>query len=214
ANSHSDTVSVLLGNGDGSFQDAVNYPVGLLPFNVGLGDFNGDGQLDIVTANAGSDDVSLLLGNGDGTFEIPFMYAVGSEPAAVAVGDFNGDGWTDLAAANYSSNNVTVLLNAGDWLLVPWGPEAIRRGSAAPAGAVPGAGRPEAATVNALCIGDYSVPLGAADRRPTAFGVETPFDKLPEKGDRPDRSGWTEAPDFAGRLLEDPLVARGAGVYL
>ena len=67
---------------------------------VAVGDFNGDGKLDLVTANAGADDVSVLLGNGNGTFQAPTNIGIGSNPQSVAVGDFNGDGKLDLAVAD------------------------------------------------------------------------------------------------------------------
>src|SRR5205085_2759588 len=65
ANAGSNSVSVLLGNGAGSFQPAQNYAAGAGPLSVAVGDFDGDGKLDLVTANAG--DVSVLPGNGDGS---------------------------------------------------------------------------------------------------------------------------------------------------
>jgi hypothetical protein len=114
ANSASNNVSVLLGNGDGTFQAAVNYAVGTNPASVAVGDLNGDGKLDLAVANIGSNNVSVLLGNGDGTFKAAVNYAVGSSPYSVAVGDFNGDGKLDLAVANPGSNNVSVLLGNGD----------------------------------------------------------------------------------------------------
>ena len=107
-------VSILLGNGDGTFQTAVNYSVGSGPYSVAVGDFNGDGRLDLVAANSAANSVSLLLGNGDGTFKSAVDYAVGSTPFWVAVGDFNRDGKLDLAVANSGSNNVSVLLGKGD----------------------------------------------------------------------------------------------------
>ena len=107
-------VSVLLGNGNGTFQTAVNYGVGSGPYSVAVGDFNGDGRLDLVAANSGANSVSLLLGNGDGTFQSAVDYAVGSTPFWVAVGDFNHDGKLDLAVANFGSKNVSVLLGKGD----------------------------------------------------------------------------------------------------
>ena len=93
-------VSVLLGNGDGTFQNQVRYAVGTDPTAVVAGDFNGDGRTDLAVANAGSGDVSVLLGNGDGTFQNQVRYAVGYRPSALVAGDFNGDGRTDLAVAN------------------------------------------------------------------------------------------------------------------
>src|SRR6266849_3525534 len=66
ANWGSNNVSVLLGNGDGSFQPSLSFPVGLNPFSVAVGDFNGDGRLDLAVANTGSNYVSVLLGRGMG----------------------------------------------------------------------------------------------------------------------------------------------------
>ena len=114
ANTGSDDVSVLLGNGDGTFQNQVPYATGFEPSAIVAGDFNGDGRTDLAVANYGSNDVSVLLGNGDGTFQNQVRYAAGSAPVALVVGDFNGDGRTDLAVANYLSNDVSVLLGNGD----------------------------------------------------------------------------------------------------
>jgi FG-GAP-like repeat/Abnormal spindle-like microcephaly-assoc'd, ASPM-SPD-2-Hydin/FG-GAP repeat len=120
ANSGSgNNVSILLGNGDGTFKPAVDYGAGSGPYSVAVGDFNGDGKLDLVVANTNSNNVSILLGNGDGTFQPAVDYGVGSEPRAVAVGDFNGDGKLDLAVANTGSSNVSVLLGNGDGTFQP-----------------------------------------------------------------------------------------------
>ena len=105
-----------MGNGDGTFQAAVNYAAGSGPHSVAVGDFNGDGKPDLVVANYGGS-VSVLLGNGDGTFQAAANYAAGSAPYFVAVGDFNGDGKLDLAVANYvigGVGTVSVLLGNGD----------------------------------------------------------------------------------------------------
>jgi len=108
------SVSVLLGNGDGSFQTARSFGAGIWPSSVAVGDFNADGVPDLAVANRGSNDVSVLLGNGDGSFQAARSFAVGSYPYSVAVGDFNRDGVPDLAVANHDSNNVSVLLGNGD----------------------------------------------------------------------------------------------------
>ena len=107
------TVSVFLGNGDGSFDANVDYVIGNGPYSVAIGDLNGDGKPDLAVANAGSNTVSVLLGNGNGTFGARIEYATGSFPASVAIGDQNGDGKPDLAVANYGSG-VSVLLGNGD----------------------------------------------------------------------------------------------------
>src|SRR5580704_8910187 len=66
---------------------------------IAVGDFNGDGKLDLVVANGGASSMSVLFGNGDGTFQPHVDYGTGGNPTAVAVGDFNGDGKPDLAVA-------------------------------------------------------------------------------------------------------------------
>jgi hypothetical protein len=111
------TVSVLLNNGDGTFQPPVNYPVGNQPQQVVVGDFNGDGNLDLATANFNSNDVTILLGNGDGTFRPGVTLPVAKNPRALAVGDFNGDGSPDLVVAcsdGYQTENADVWLGNGD----------------------------------------------------------------------------------------------------
>jgi hypothetical protein len=109
-----ETVRVLLGNGDGTFQPARSFPVAGGPNSVAVGDFNGDGTPDLAVANASSNSVSVLLGNGDGSFQAARTFAAGNHPFSVTVGDFNGDGTPDLAVANASSNNVSVFLGNGD----------------------------------------------------------------------------------------------------
>src|SRR5258707_15594562 len=95
-----------------AFTDGVNYRVGSYPYSVAVGDFNGDGKADLVTANDYySGTVSVLRNNGNGTFASAVNYGVGGYPRSVAVGDFNGDGKLDLAVAN--SSDLSVLLNNG-----------------------------------------------------------------------------------------------------
>ena len=118
ANSLDGTVSVLLGNGDGTFQPQVTYAEG--SDAIVAGDFNGDGRLDLAVANYKDNDVSVLLGNGDGTFQPQVTYAVGSDPFAIVAGDFNGDGRLDLAVADpYDPGGVSVLLGNGDGTFQP-----------------------------------------------------------------------------------------------
>ena len=71
-------MSVLLGNGDGTFQPQVTYAVGSTAHAIVAGDFNGDGRTDLAVANQAGDTVSVLLGNGDGTFQPQVTYAVGT----------------------------------------------------------------------------------------------------------------------------------------
>ncbi len=107
-------VSVLLGRGDGTFDPQISIDVGSNPWSVAVGDLNGDGVSDLVTANYGSDTVSVLFGRGDGTFEPQTTFEVGSNPRSVAIADLNNDGIPDLITANSGSNTVSVLLGCGD----------------------------------------------------------------------------------------------------
>ena len=118
-------MTVLLGNGDGTFQNPVTYAVGDGPSAIVTGDFNGDGHIDLAVANYYDNDVSVLLGNGDGTFQNQVIYAVGSGPYDLVAGDFTGDGRTDLAVANYHDKDVSVLLNNGDSMFAAPGSLAI-----------------------------------------------------------------------------------------
>jgi hypothetical protein len=122
------SASVLLGNGDGTFQPAVNYNSGgQNASSILAADVNGDGKLDLLVGNNCADNncsngsVSVLLGNGDGTFETAVSYgSSGIYPYSLAIGDLNGDGKPDLIAANECADNncsngsVSVLLNNGD----------------------------------------------------------------------------------------------------
>src|SRR6266702_1990032 len=113
--SPSNTVLVLLGNGDGTFRPAPNLTVGNGPAGVAVADLNGDGKPDLVVANFDDNTLSVLLSNGDGTFRAAQTFGgVGPKPQTVAVGDFNGDGKPDLVAPNYGSNSISVLLGNGD----------------------------------------------------------------------------------------------------
>src|SRR5262249_48061067 len=110
-------VSVLLGNGDGTFQHALNIPVGGGLNAIVVADFNGDGRADVAVVDLYSQKVSVLLGNGDGTFQPPQQFNVADNPKYLTVGDFNGDGVPDLAVLSfdpYPNGTVTVLLGNGD----------------------------------------------------------------------------------------------------
>ena len=96
------SVGILLGNGDGTFQPAVSYGSGgTNPNFVAVADLNGDHRLDLVVANTDSNAVGVLLGNGDGTFQPAVSYGSGGTNAAkVAVADVSGDGKPDLLVIN------------------------------------------------------------------------------------------------------------------
>ncbi len=118
-NRGSASVSILLGNGDGTFQTQNSYGVGADSIALAVGDFNGDGKLDIVTANRASYTISVLLGNGDGTFQSHVDYAAGTEPISIVTADFNGDGKLDVAEVNSADNTISVYLGVGDGTFQP-----------------------------------------------------------------------------------------------
>src|SRR5205823_1048984 len=112
ANNGENTVSILLGNGDGTFTAATGSPfaTGSGPYALAAGDFDGDGKQDLVVTNSGDNTVSVYLGYGDGTFKTPATFAVGNYPSSVVPGDFNKDGLLDVAVANQSDHSVSILI--------------------------------------------------------------------------------------------------------
>jgi FG-GAP-like repeat len=127
ANGAEGMVSILLGNGDGTFQNAITYGSGgLYGESVAIADVNSDGHPDLIVTNrcsiasdcanpvSGPGVVSVLLGNGDGTFQSALAFSSGGNgPSSAAVADVNRDGKLDLLVAN-ANNSVGVLLGNGD----------------------------------------------------------------------------------------------------
>jgi len=114
ANADDDNVSIFKNNGDGTFQNAVNYPAGDAPYSIFCADLDGDGDLDLVTANYNGNNVSILKNNGDGTFQSPVNYNVGVRPRFVSGGDLDGDTDMDLVIANAFDVKGSILKNNGD----------------------------------------------------------------------------------------------------
>jgi type II secretory pathway component GspD/PulD (secretin) len=122
ADSGNNTVSVLLGNGDGTFQPRTDYSTGTDPVYVALGDFNGDGAEDIAVANKAGNSVSIYYNqkNNSGVPLGRFVagatrdFSAGNEPTSIAVADYDLDGTPDLAVSDFTDNAVTVLLNDGN----------------------------------------------------------------------------------------------------
>ncbi len=110
------SVNIYLGNGNGTFQAARNYPVAASTSEsrlLAVGDFNRDGIQDLVATNYGLNNVAVLLGVGDGSFQAPVYYPVENNPWNVVVGDLNKDGFLDLAVSADGGSYVAIL--TGQW---------------------------------------------------------------------------------------------------
>jgi Ca2+-binding RTX toxin-like protein len=114
ANLDTFNISVLLGNGAGSFGAATNFTAGSQPGPIATADFNQDGNPDIVTGNIGANEVAILLGNGAGGFAAPTAFSSGGlKPTSLAAADVNQDGFSDVVVANELSNTVTLMYGDG-----------------------------------------------------------------------------------------------------
>jgi hypothetical protein len=120
------------------FLSAGTFPVGNNPHALTVGDFNGDGKLDVAVTSSDFNNVSVFLGDGTGHFRFTFSAPVGKDPTAVVAADFNGDGKADLAVANFHDNTVSVLRGLGN------GSFAI------------GPGIPVGLSPTALAVGDFN----------------------------------------------------------
>jgi sugar lactone lactonase YvrE len=154
-NSSNGTVTILLGNGNGTFTAAPASPLtGPSPIGVAVADFNRDGILDLAVSDydGNSDNaVTILLGNGDGTFKAPAYFGgAGLNYRFLALGDFNGDGIADLAVGEFWSGEESILLGQGDGTFA----KAIGVGSNSPVNS----GYIASADFNGDGISDLAVP--------------------------------------------------------
>jgi hypothetical protein len=204
ANSGSNTVSVLLGDGDATFKAQTTYATGGGPYSVAVGDFNGDGNPDLAVANFTDNTVSVLLGNNDGTFQTQQIYAAGGGPNSVVVADLNGDGNLDLAVANSTDGTVSILLGKGDGSFDAQQTFATGNGPASIfVGDFNGDGVPDLAVAN---NGDntVSVLLGVGDG---TFHTQVPY----ATGENPIS---VTAADLLGNGVLDLAVANLSGDFL
>jgi Bacterial Ig-like domain (group 3)/FG-GAP-like repeat len=153
------SITILLGNGDGTFTNKGSVATGGAFQAFAVGDFNGDGISDLAVANTTAGIVTILLGNGDGTFT-PSTAATsptGDNPVTISVADFNGDGIPDLAIGNDpqggSTGSLTILLGNGDGTFTTAASPATTSGVNSIAVAdFNGDGKPDIAVANGLTL--------------------------------------------------------------
>ena len=122
------SLSVLINNGSGNFAPATNYPVGSNPCAVLAADMNGDGKIDLISANFVDSTFSVLTNNGSGSFALALSSPTGASPRGAVATDINGDGRADLISANFFGASLSVLIdiptlsikNSGDSVVVSW----------------------------------------------------------------------------------------------
>ena len=109
ADSTANTLSVLVGNGNGSFRVAQTYATGAAPSSLTTADVNGDGMVDLISTDVGQE-LDVFTGNGDGSFRIAQTYATGAIPGSLTTADVNGDGAVDIISADRLSSQLSVFL--------------------------------------------------------------------------------------------------------
>src|SRR3989442_222466 len=210
-------VSVLLGNGDGTFQPARTFAVFIGRFqsshrSIAVGDFNGDGVQDLAVAIKGfhgHGDVSVHLGNGDGTVRAALYLNTGGSPWFITVADFNGDGVQDLAVATYDTDNMICpceytqsWLGNGDGTFTRRAAVYVTNPQSLAVGDLNGDGRPDLAVANPM-DNTVSVLLGNGDGT---------FQAAPTYDIACCRARSVAVGDFNGDGRPDLAVASGGGV--
>jgi hypothetical protein len=203
------SVTVLLGNGDGTFTTTkITATPGTWPDAITVADFNGDGIPDMAVPDTFLDAVSILVGNGDGTFRVmPVSPATDLYPYQVAVGDFAGNGMLDMAVTNSGSSTLNIMMGNGDGTFKPTvrNPAAIEDPIGIQIGDFNGDGIPDLAIDNDLGP-ETTVLLGKGDGTFTTLPAVGPMDYHTSVG-------TMQLGDFTGNGLPDIAIQnRGTSV--
>ena len=147
ASGATDNVSVLLGNGNGTFQASTTYPAADEPTGICVADFNGDAKPDLAVTHYSGNVLSILLGNGNGTFQAPVNYPAGTTPRGILATDLNADNKPDLVVAVPNSSAVYVYIGNGDGTFPAAVPYAVGSGSDVALGDLNGDGKDDISIV-------------------------------------------------------------------